>query len=522
MPKAPLPHANSTDTASTSSHTRLIEVLDALVRRVGGEPWGVRELATDLEESRSTVSRILSSLVEKGFAIEIGVGKYALGSRLRVLANALFERSELMRASRSTLNELASAAKRTAMLSVFSPQEDGYFVAGCTEGQTALTFRPDLGVVFPISYGEIGRQFSEVSLRKNSSHPPGKRPRTPSNAGTFSLLSEAEFPKALAIATDHLDGGLLIALSLHSLGNASGDEALPSDDQISAAMANLVLQANSSSPRMPQVSHDDDKSSVARFERLLQIICGSPNGVLMGEGLHSALVCNVVTAKKILQSAAEAGITHLAEDRFYPGTKLFKWAARIHSHPLSLSDLCRPIMQELVQETGETVGFLSYDESTRKAQFLDVFQGWRPIQYKLQTHADVSLYAGAAGKAVLAYLAPDIADSLELVKFTDATITSREKLNTELELVRARGWSTGEGERVPGAFGLAVPFFVDGQVHGSISATIPQYRKDDCNLPQLVEQMREGAQRIEKLLSLGTLPKTKSPSQFIEHQCGEL
>ena len=94
-------------------------------------------------------------------------------------------------------------------------------------------------------------------------------------------------------------------------------------------------------------------------------------------------------------------------------------------------------------------------------------------------------------------------DSLALVKITEATITSREVLKKELAAIKQRGWATGEGERVLGAFGLAVPFFVDGKIRGSISATIPQYRKDERDLPKLTNLMREATGKIESLLSLG-------------------
>ncbi len=61
----------------------------------------------------------------------------------------------------------------------------------------------------------------------------------------------------------------------------------------------------------------------------------------------------------------------------------------------------------------------------------------------------------------------------------------------------------GDGERVLGAFGIGVPFFIDGQVAGSISATIPQYSKEDCDVPSLVASMKQASQRISRLLSLG-------------------
>lgn len=169
----------------------------------------------------------------------------------------------------------------------------------------------------------------------------------------------------------------------------------------------------------------------------------------------------------------------------------------------NLADITRKILFSLVQETGETIALLSFDEVTEKAEFLDVIQGWRPIQYKLHVNVEVPLYAGAAGKAVLAYCAPHLVDSLKLVKITDATITSRNVLKEELVTIKERGWATGEGERVLGAFGLAVPFFVDGKIRGSISATIPQYRKDERDLTMLTGLMREATAKIERLLSLG-------------------
>nr|GFD25251.1 hypothetical protein [Tanacetum cinerariifolium] len=72
------------------------EVIDALVLRAGAEPWGVRELAAKLGESRSTINRILLTLVEQGFALEAGAGKYIVGPRVSVLTNALIARSVLL------------------------------------------------------------------------------------------------------------------------------------------------------------------------------------------------------------------------------------------------------------------------------------------------------------------------------------------------------------------------------------------------------------------------------------------
>lgn len=51
-----------------------------------------------------------------------------------------------------------------------------------------------------------------------------------------------------------------------------------------------------------------------------------------------------------------------------------------------------------------------------------------------------------------------------------------------------------------GGFGLAVLFFVDGKIRGSISVRISQYRKSERDLSTLV---REATGKIERLSSLG-------------------
>ena len=499
----------STPAHPASSHARLIEVVDALVRRAGGEPWGVRELAAELSESRSTVNRILASLVEVGVASEIGLGKYSIGPRIDVLTKTLRDRSVLLGRSGALLSELADSSKCTALVSIYCPSSDGYFVAACREAKATLTFRPALGVVFPLKFGDIGRQFAafieaESLLRT-------ERGNTPepdySSCHDLGLLSEAEFPSALSIVTKGLANGLIVSISVHSVNSANLDKnsQLDADLQRVAAEIDAAVESRKMNiPRQaPRILIEETKSTVTRLERLLLLACAFPDGLKRTVGLSEQLLCNEATAKRLIQSGAQTGIISLSDATLFPGSTLYRWASKIGSDFRNFADLTRPILSDLVQETGETIAFLVYDDACKKAEFLDVIQGWRPIQYKLQINVEVPLYAGAAGKAVLAFCEEELVDSIELIQITEATITSREVLKKELKVIHERGWATGEGERVLGAFGLAVPYFVDGKVRGSISATIPQYRKDERDLPLLQELMREATKKIERLLSLG-------------------
>ena len=77
--------------AVVAGNDRALDVIDALVTRIGANPWGVRELADHLGASRSTVNRVLQGLTARGLAAVDSAGAYTVGPRLRVLTNALFE-----------------------------------------------------------------------------------------------------------------------------------------------------------------------------------------------------------------------------------------------------------------------------------------------------------------------------------------------------------------------------------------------------------------------------------------------
>ncbi|QEU01961.1 IclR family transcriptional regulator domain-containing protein [Pseudomonas oryzihabitans] len=500
MPNASSENAAFKASAATSSHGRLIEVLDALVRRADGDAWGVRELANDLGESRSTINRILVALVDRDFAVEDGVGKYALGPRFRVLMHALNNRSLLLNTARHLLDGLAETTKQAVFLSVYAPHLNGYYVLHYGEAPATLFFRPKSGNPFPLEFGDIGRAFSKF-LRKHPS-PDEVSPHQASIEPPRGI-SEFEFPPAVSTVVRQLAPGLLILVSLHDLGGI--DAKVQDSAQVTL---NQVADRLTQAVGVPggiglEVASDGDSSIVSRLEGLLQLVCAEPNGFTCKLGVAAQLQCNAATAKKIIGSASLERLIHIDGQVIYPGARLYQWAALLSNETYSPVKLCKAIIDSLVKETGETIAYLSFDGTTSKAQFLEVTQGWRPIQYKLETGVDVPLYAGGAGKAVLAHLPAHFAEGLNLEKLTDATISSHSKLRADLQLIRERGWSVGDGERVLGAFGIGVPFFIDGQIAGSISATIPQYRKEECDVPSLIESMKRASRRIGHLLSLG-------------------
>lgn len=93
-----------------------------------------------------------------------------------------------------------------------------------------------------------------------------------------------------------------------------------------------------------------------------------------------------------------------------------------------------------------------------------------PHQFGPRVHA----YCSAMGKAVLAFLGEKqmtaYLQRTELVAFTPATVTERDRLLADLEATRRRGYAIDREEAVQGMACLGAPVFQhDGCVAGSIS-----------------------------------------------------
>ena len=75
---------------------RAVRTLDALAR--AESDLSIRELADEVEVSKSAVQRLLSSLVETGLAVQDpGSRRYGLGPRTLVLGTAYQRRIDLRR-----------------------------------------------------------------------------------------------------------------------------------------------------------------------------------------------------------------------------------------------------------------------------------------------------------------------------------------------------------------------------------------------------------------------------------------
>jgi DNA-binding IclR family transcriptional regulator len=84
--------------------------------------------------------------------------------------------------------------------------------------------------------------------------------------------------------------------------------------------------------------------------------------------------------------------------------------------------------------------------------------------------------------------------------FTDATPT-RERLERELDAIRARGWSSSSGEREKGVGSVSAPVFGPGGTPlAVVSVSGPATRIRRLDAKRYASAVTRGARRIERAL----------------------
>lgn len=213
----------------------------------------------------------------------------------------------------------------------------------------------------------------------------------------------------------------------------------------------------------------------------------------------------------INKSTALRFLTHLETERYVTrdsrrgysvGDKLRQLGARPTFH-VNLLEAARAPLRELWRITQETVN-LGVLEGL-EVVYLDCLES--PQSFRLVANAGTRAvaYRTALGKAMLAHLAAErrktILESFVFQAFTPKTITSPERLRSELEKVRKRGYAIDEEESVIGVRCIAAPVLnAEEEAIAAVSISGPTARMTSDKLPEFAAAIRAAAQQISSRL----------------------
>jgi IclR family acetate operon transcriptional repressor len=183
--------------------------------------------------------------------------------------------------------------------------------------------------------------------------------------------------------------------------------------------------------------------------------------------------------------------------------------------------LSLPFMVELRDLTGETVTINVRSGYHRVC--IDQVEGPHEVRWRQDVGKVSPLYAGATGKAILAYLSPqelkDYLRTVKLEKLTPYTTVDRREIERELGQIRERGCAFGTQDRVLGVAGISAPVF---DAHGAVAATLtiagPSERCTDEQLHRWAEPLTRATNEISSLLSLHASSGAVTPASLPEQE----
>lgn len=161
-----------------------------------------------------------------------------------------------------------------------------------------------------------------------------------------------------------------------------------------------------------------------------------------------------------------------------------------------------PALQELADDTGESVnlGILTGGDVL---VVIDV-PSRQPLRFDQSPGSRVPAHTSAMGKCLLAFSA-DVGAAVAALPHLEAatarTITDRQRLQSELDAVRQRGWALNDEERNAGVRAVAAPVMSAGPAIAAISVQGPSARLPDSRLDELAARIGAAARTVAPLLA---------------------
>ena len=230
-----------------------------------------------------------------------------------------------------------------------------------------------------------------------------------------------------------------------------------------------------------------------------------------------------------LSSAGTLGLNEITQRTKIPKSTVFRVLATLHSLGYVIRDVNReycvspslgdltgdqsriellrraalPWMVRLRNESGETVnlGQLQFD----KVVYVEVVPSEFALRLSERPGATVAPHASALGKAILAFSAPELVESLiraqQLPSYTRNTITGAPAFLEELRRVRDRGFAFDKGEISSLATCVGAPILGEnGQALAAMSISGPTSRFNPRRDSPIVASLLRAAREISHAL----------------------
>ncbi len=182
------------------------------------------------------------------------------------------------------------------------------------------------------------------------------------------------------------------------------------------------------------------------------------------------------------------------------GIKLFELGNLVQSR-MDLRDEARPFCRKLAEKYETTVHLAIFDEG-------DVIYIDKLVNYDMQIVSSqvgkrAPMYCTGVGKAILAYVEDEHIEkyvlSKPLQKITNNTITTRERLIEEIQIIRSRGYAIDDEEIEIGLRCIAAPIFNSkGYPIAAVSISASYRKVQDKMIESIAKDVKYYAQKISE------------------------
>lgn len=262
-------------------------------------------------------------------------------------------------------------------------------------------------------------------------------------------------------------------------------------------------------------------SSVIKAFQILKAV-GGGQGAMSSAEVAGAAGLNAATTHRFLLTLEELGaVGRTADNRFQLGMLLADLGREVERRNV-LAYAVGPHIHQLVDSLREAVSVAVLEEG--RVAYVARGEAARSLQIGYPPDQPVPLHCSGVGKVLLAGLPPlnreEIMARLDLVRYTDRTITDLPALRREIARVGEKGYALDDQEMEEGLRCIAVPILDGGGATiATLSASGPASRMTEARIDAFVEALRNHARQVTQSLygeSL-VLPEKARPRGSFPH-----
>jgi DNA-binding IclR family transcriptional regulator len=265
------------------------------------------------------------------------------------------------------------------------------------------------------------------------------------------------------------------------------------------------VSSTADSQSKPIGAAEQNTGTVSRAVLLISTLADAGHPVTVKE-VSDKMNLPPSTVHRLLQlMRAEGFVATIAGSRQYTiGTELYRVSARIVNET-KIPKLAQGFIEALASQFDEAVLFGVYLPSRLALSFVARADGNQVLKYQIELQQPLSLLWGASGKAVLAFLPDEIVAKILASEGPSPTEGKQppdlDELQQMLRVIRSRGYAVTEGEKLPGARGIAAPVFGPAGVIGCICLTSPKARMPHGSIEDISRSVATAARELS--LALG-------------------